>query len=79
MIPTVEVFTKLPGFAHEIEVGKCRFSLRRGKISCMFSYSDVYLSTKGAYAIDPSLPLRAAAYHCEGLPGAMRDSAPDRW
>jgi hypothetical protein len=22
MIPTVEVFTKLPGFAHEIEVGK---------------------------------------------------------
>lgn len=78
MVPAVDVFTKLPGEAAEVLVGTCRFGLRRGRISCSFAYSDAYLEKK-AYAIDPALPLRSAFYHCEGMPGAMRDSSPDRW
>ena len=78
MVPIVDVFTSLAGEADEVLVGTCRFGLRRGKISCSFAYSDAYLEKK-AYAIDPALPLRSAFYHCEGMPGAMRDSSPDRW
>lgn len=32
-----------------------------------------------AFSIDPLLPLSAGAGHVDGLPGAMRDSVPDRW
>ena len=48
-------------------------------LSCSFAYSDAYLKRADAYAIDPALPLRSTFYHCEGMPGAMRDSSPDRW
>ena len=79
MVPIVDVFTSLAGEAVEVHVGTCRFSLRRGRISCSFAYSDAYLKRADAYAIDPALPLRSTFYHCEGMPGAMRDSSPDRW
>ena len=77
MIPAVQVFTSGP--KGNVLVGACHFSLRRGSISSSFVYDQGYLSSAGAYAIDPSLPLRNAAGFCEGLPGALRDSAPDRW
>lgn len=77
MIPSVLVYTS---DAHDdVLVGACHFSLRRGTISSSFVYDQSYLASAGAYAIDPSLPLRNAAGFCEGLPGALRDSAPDRW
>ena len=79
MVPIVDVFTSLAGETAEVHVGTCRFSLRRGRISCSFAYSDAYLKRADAYAIDPALPLRSTFYHCEGMPGAMRDSSPDRW
>lgn len=79
MVPIVDVFTSLAGEAAEVHVGTCRFSLCRGRISCSFAYSDAYLKRADAYAIDPALPLRSTFYHCEGMPGAMRDSSPDRW
>lgn len=79
MVPIVDVFTSLAGESAEVHVGTCRFSLRRGRISCSFAYSDAYLKRADAYAIDPALPLRSTFYHCEGMPGAMRDSSPDRW
>ena len=79
MVPIVDVFTSFAGEAAEVHVGTCRFSLRRGRISCSFAYSDAYLKRADAYAIDPALPLRSTFYHCEGMPGAMRDSSPDRW
>ena len=79
MVPIVDVFTSFAGEAAEVLVGTCRFGLRRGRISCSFAYSDAYLKRPDAYAIDPALPLRTAFYHCEGMPGAMRDSSPDRW
>lgn len=79
MVPIVDVFTSFAGEAAEVLVGTCRFGLRRGRISCSFAYSDAYLKRPDAYAIDPALPLRSVFYHCEGMPGAMRDSSPDRW
>ena len=59
MVPIVDVFTSLAGESAEVHVGTCRFSLRRGRISCSFAYSDAYLKRADAYAIDPALPLRA--------------------
>lgn len=77
MIPVLDVFMALGG--RDARVGRCRFNLRRGRIGCTFSYDDAYLGSPEAFAIDPSLPLRNSTYYCDGLPGAMRDSAPDRW
>lgn len=78
MVPTLDVYTELAEEG-EVKVGTCRFSLRRGQISCAFRYDDSYLGRPGAYAIDPALPLRGVSYHCSGMFGAFRDSAPDRW
>lgn len=63
----------------EVLVGSCRFSLRRGRITSSFSYDESYLSSRDAYAIDPSLPLRNATEFLTGLPGAFQDCSPDRW
>ena len=78
MIPEIEVKTTLDN-GLDVSVGTCHFNLRRGVISTTFQYSSAYLSLPNAYAIDPGLPLRDALYHCVGLVGALRDSAPDRW
>lgn len=78
MIPTLDIRADLPSEG-DTKVGTCRFALRRGQLSCSFSYDDSYLALPGAYAIDPALPLRSYTYHCAGMFGAFRDSAPDRW
>lgn len=77
MTPTIYVYAS--SVSGDIFIGTCRFSLRRGRLTSAFSYDDTYLARTDAYAIDPSLPLRDAAGFCEGLPGALRDSIPDRW
>lgn len=87
MIPSVEVWTDLESLdqtdvlqAHsDVLVGIVRFSLRRGALSSTFQYDPKYLSNPRAYAIQPDIPLSASPYHFMGLPGALRDSAPDRW
>ncbi len=78
MVPAVDVFTNSPTTG-KVKVATCRFNLRRGQVTCAFSYDDAYLASPGAYAIDPALPLNSATYHCDGMPGALRDSTPDRW
>lgn len=59
------------------------FATRRGRTeSCTFAYEPSYLATSGAYAIDPSLPLRTGSYQTpvgQAVFGAMSDCAPDRW
>lgn len=77
MIPTIEV--RLSNAAGDINVGTCRFNLKRGTISTLFTYDDAYLASPDAFAIDSALPLSSSRHHVDGLPGAMRDSAPDRW
>ncbi len=77
MIKAVYVFTNIE--EKDTFVGTARFNLRRGRISTTFSYAIEYLSNPSAYPIDPAFPLRAQQYHADGLPGAFRDSSPDRW
>lgn len=55
---------------------------RRGVESASFSYDERYLARPGAYALDPSLPLKTGTQHTptgRRLFGAFADSAPDRW
>ena len=56
---------------------------RRGRTeTATFVYAPDYLSSAGAYQLDPSLPLSSAPAQTPlGLPlfGAMSDCAPDRW
>lgn len=78
MISPLEVYDCSAG--SDCLVGTARFSLRRGMVSTTFVYDDAYIAQGAqAYAIDPSLPLTPGPQHCAGLPGAFRDSAPDRW
>lgn len=77
MISAVDVFTTVN--KDTSFVGTARFNLRRGRISTTFSYADTYLTDSHAYPIDPAMPLRSQQYHTDGLPGAFRDSSPDRW
>lgn len=81
MIPAVDVYLSSfgGGTADEVLVGRCRCSVRHGTLSMLFTYDDAYLSDSRAFAIDPCLPLDSAAHHVGGLPGALRDSSPDRW
>ncbi len=65
-------------------VGHCRDLSRAHSQSSVFSYAEDWLNYGGAFALDPAnLPLnRNPAYSSSGksaLPGAIRDSAPDRW
>ena len=77
MIPRVEVY--LEETQEPVLVGQAHFALRRGEVSTTFVYDTGYVASPISYAIDPNLPLRSAPIHVMGLPGAFRDSAPDRW
>ena len=78
MVPSLEVFDSSSG--ENRPVGTARFSLRRGVVSTTFSYSDEWLAGgTSSYAIDPTLPLGPGPHHVQDMPGAFRDSAPDRW
>jgi len=65
-------------------VGLCRYIAKGRGQSSLFEYADEWLGFEGAFAIDPAnLPLRAGPFHRtstkSALPGALRDTAPDRW
>ena len=86
MEPTVDIYLDGEGVrggvrggaAHRL-VGRARFALRRGQITTSFSYSDAFLASPDAFAIDPHMPITKAAHFFAGLPGALADTAPDRW
>ena len=79
MIPSVDVYLSAGESSRDVIVGRARFNLRRGRISTSFIYDERYLHASDAFSIDPQLPLQASACYTDGLPGAFRDSAPDRW
>ena len=65
-------------------VGLCRYVARRGGQSSVFEYADSWLARPGAFALDPAnLPLQKQEFYTSSgksaLPGALRDTAPDRW
>ena len=66
-------------------VGRCHFtSKRRDSQSSAFEYADEWLRRSDAFALDPAnMPLSNGWTYTSGatssLPGALRDTAPDRW
>lgn len=55
---------------------------RRGVASATFTYDAGYVAARGAYGIDPSLPLATGQWHTDvgqAMFGALTDCAPDRW
>lgn len=65
-------------------VGRCRYAAKAHSQSSVFEYADEWLSYSEAFALDPaSLPLDLHTIYTSSeksaLPGAMRDTAPDRW
>lgn len=65
-------------------VGRCRYVARRRGQSSVFEYADEWLDNPNAFAIDPAnLPLETGQIYTtsdkSALPGALRDTAPDRW
>jgi serine/threonine-protein kinase HipA len=65
-------------------VGRFRYVAKRRGQSSLFEYEPGWLNREGAFAIDPeNLPLQAGPVYTSSeksaLPGALRDTAPDRW
>ncbi|MDX2496230.1 MAG: type II toxin-antitoxin system HipA family toxin [Desulfuromusa sp.] len=65
-------------------VGMCRYYRRGRSQSSTFEYDQTWLDFPESFAIDPeNLPLTPGPFHRSssnsGLPGAIRDTAPDRW
>lgn len=65
-------------------VGRCRYVAKARSQSSVFEYADGWLGYREAFALDPAnLPLRQNPVYTSSdksaLPGAMRDTAPDRW
>lgn len=77
MSTDIEVAVDLNG--ETVRVGLARMHRRRGKITTDFAYYPTFLERRDAYAIDPALYLDSGGGVVEGLPGAFKDCAPDRW
>ena len=82
MIETIEVHIQLGGNTRL--VGHCRYTTKAHSQSSVFEYADEWLSYSKAFALDPAnLPLNSNSIYRSSeksaLPGAIRDSAPDRW
>ncbi len=65
-------------------VGRCRLITKRRHTTSHFQYDDAWLSHEMCFAIDPeNLPLSSVSVYTRtnksSLPGAIRDTAPDRW
>ena len=76
----VQVYVSLDG--RDALAGTLYSHRRRATESAMFTYASEYLATRGAYLLDPELPLRSGAHQTRvGRPlfGALTDCAPDRW
>ena len=65
---------------NETYVGKCFWTEKRSRVTSVFTYDDEYLTGKNNWNVDPALTLASGAQpSTNGLPGAFRDAAPDRW
>ena len=79
-----EIFVSVDLHGAPVLVGRLWCRLRGGRESATFEYDAGWLEHPERFAIDPALPLTAAAgpFHTVqgvSLFGAMSDSAPDRW
>ena len=82
MTDTIEIYIEQAGEVHL--VGRCRYIAKHRGQSSVFEYADAWLNNPNAFALDPAnLPLNSAPIYTtsdkSALPGALRDTAPDRW
>jgi len=82
MTDTVEIYTDQGD--ETLLVGRCRYVAKRRGQSSVFEYADDWISHPNAFALDPAnLPLLRQPFYTNSeksaLPGALRDTAPDRW
>jgi serine/threonine-protein kinase HipA len=82
MTDTIEIYIDHGGDTHL--VGLCRYVAKHRGQSSVFEYANEWLKHPGAFAIDPeNLPLQSGPFYTSSaksvLPGALRDTAPDRW
>lgn len=82
MTDTIEIYIDRAGEVYL--VGRCRYIAKRRGQSSVFEYADEWLDNPDAFALDPAnLPMDGGQIYTtsdkSALPGALRDSAPDRW
>lgn len=82
MTDTIEIYIDHGGKTHR--VGRCRYVAKHRGQSSVFEYTDTWLDNPDAFALDPAnLPLEGGQIYTSSdksaLPGALRDTAPDRW
>lgn len=63
-----------------VAVGELHSSVRRGRVRSSFRYDTDFVQHRGAYAIEPALPLSTGSWPLgRALPRSFDDAAPDRW
>ena len=82
MTDTIDIYLDHKGETYR--VARCRYVAKRGGQSSVFEYTDEWLDSPNAFALDPAnLPLDGGQIYTSSsksaLPGALRDTAPDRW
>lgn len=82
MTDTLEIYLDQAG--KPTLVGRCRYVAKRRGQSSVFEYADEWRDNPQAFALDPAnLPLGGGPVYTtsdtSALPGALRDTAPDRW
>lgn len=82
MTDTLEIYIDLSGETNL--VGRCRYVAKHRGQSSVFEYANEWLNNPNAFALDPAnLPLEDRQFYTSSsksaLPGALRDTAPDRW
>ena len=73
----VEVHVDLPGGV--IRAGTAFMSVTRRELTTVFDYEPNYIGRADAFDLSPELKMGSGPIVVPGLPGAMSDSAPDRW
>ena len=82
MTDTIEIYIDQAGKTRL--VGRCRYVAKHRGQSSVFEYAGEWLDNPNAFALDPAnLPLEGGLIYTtsekSALPGALRDTAPDRW
>jgi serine/threonine-protein kinase HipA len=73
----VEVHVDLP--SGETRAGTAFMSVSRRELTTAFDYEPAYWGRADAFDLSPDLTMSGGTLVVPGLPGAMADSAPDRW
>lgn len=73
----VEVHVELPSGV--TRAGTAFMRVARKELTTAFDYDPAYLGRADAFELSPDLSIGEGSAVVSGLPGAMADSAPDRW